>query len=72
MLPPSRGTCNLCFEYELVMKGLKDNVHLLAEIENSDIEDNSNNECVLNSATCMRQASAQRVCSNNKKTMKRK
>ena len=66
MRPPSRCTCDLCFKHKMIIKGLKDNAQMLTENESSDDEDDTNNQYILDSATHMRQARAQRVCSNEK------
>lgn len=62
--PPSRDTCDLCFKHKMVAKGLKNNTDSLADDARDD--DDANNQCIVDSATHIRQARAQRVRSNEK------
>ena len=57
--PPSRDTCDSCFKYKMIIKGLKQE-----ELTNDD--DNPNHESLAESATHIRQARAQRVYSDDK------
>ena len=60
---PSRDTCDLCFKHKMVIKGLKDNAQMLTE---EALDDEANNQCIVDSATKIRQARAQRVHSDEK------